>query len=653
MNIKRLIEIAEDLGLAEKANELRFYEERLTSQDKDLILPLVGEFSSGKTTLINSLLDNPNLETASRATTASIFEIRFGATECTAVIQGEDGTSVNINNVGDIKNDNLHNVEVVRVYDTSNRIGNSTVLVDTPGLSSNDPAHKIALSTYLPKADAILLLTDVNQQVTRSLTDFLNSTKLLNKPIYGVITKSDTKTPEEVEKAKVYIQKNIEIPFTKIISVSSTKGDMAQFDEIISEIQANKNKIVENSINQRVKNVAKEIAEIIGNLLKQGNSSQGLDKAIDEEQKKLDKLNRNIDLLLSDAENRIDEKAERAVSQFGKSVFTQIDSIVKSQGRESSAAINSAVNSTAIMVMQNFQKDTLSDILSLARSRQSRIEAVPMGVLETIEMADNSFNGFSSDIDISNAGHSWDKKIGVGILTAVAIGATVITAGAASAAAVGGVAAGGATATGGAAAVGGATAAGGAAAVGGATAVGGAAAAGGAAAVGGAAAAGTVIAADVATDVAATAYTTHRMKKLAKISEKAIMAKQLIDETKGNLEKTNQYNQELGQKTGMKRGIIETSVGWVTDFFAKPARQRAVNNYIDGTLIPEYRQQILTTSNSIFRNISSLLRQEALTSSENIRNNIHSLKASMTERKNEYEAKIKQYKQYITELNEI
>ena len=143
------------------------------------------------------------------------------------------------------------------------------------------------------------------------------------------------------------------------------------------------------------------------------------------------------------------------------------------------------------------------------------------------------------------------------------------------------------------------------------------------------------------------------MKKLAKISEKAIMAKQLIDETKGNLEKTNQYNQELGQKTGMKRGIIETSVGWVTDFFAKPARQRAVNNYIDGTLIPEYRQQILTTSNSIFRNISSLLRQEALTSSENIRNNIHSLKASMTERKNEYEAKIKQYKQYITELNEI
>lgn len=633
MNIQRLIEIAEDLSLGEKANELRFYADRLSSPDKDLILPLIGEFSSGKTTLINSLLDNPNLETASRATTASIFEIRFGAQECSAIIKSSDGIATNIDNVGDIKNANLNNVDVVNVYDTSTRIGSSTVLVDTPGLSSNDPAHKIALSSYLPNADAILLLTDVNQQLTRTLVDFLTTSRLANKPIYAVITKCDTKTPEEVQKAKAYIERTIEIPFTKIISVSATSGDMTQFDEVISEIQANKNAIVENSINIRVKGIAKEIADIINQLLKQSNSSSGLDKAIEEEQRKLDKLHRNIDTLLDEAESRMEEKANRALAQFSKSVFTQVDDIVKSEGRDCSNSVNSAVNSTAVIVMQNFQKDVMYDILSLARSRQSRIEEVPMGVLESIDLTENAFNGFSTTVDLSEAGHKFDKKIGYGVLTALAVGATIITVGAAAPAA---------------AAAGGAAVAGGGAASG-------AAAAGGAAVAGGATAAstGAVIAADVATDVAATVYTTQKMKKLAKVGEVARKAKKFTDSVKDNLEDAQKYNEEVGQKTGMKRGIIETTVGWVTEFFAKPARQRAVHNYIDGTLVPEFRQEILSTSSLIFRQISNLLRQEATTCSESIQTNLHNLKNSLKERQEEHASKINILKQYSKELNAI
>lgn len=626
MNIQRLIEIAEDLGLGEKANELRFYSERLSSPDKDLILPLVGEFSSGKTTLINSLLDNPNLETASRATTASIFEIRFGANECSAVIKGEDGVLVNVENVADIKNAALKDVEVVQVYDTSTRIGSSTVLVDTPGLSSNDPAHRIALSSYLPNADAILLLTDVNQQLTRSLVDFLTTSKLANKPIYAIITKCDTKTPEEVDRAKEYIERTIEIPFTKIITISATTGDLAQFDEVISEIQANKNEIVENSINERVNCIAKEIAGIITQLLKQSNSTRELDKAIEEEQTKLDKLQRNIDSLLEEAESRIEDKTNRSLSQFSKSVFTQVDEIVKAQGRDCSNAVNSAVNSTAVIVMQNFQKDVVSDILSLARSRQSRIEEVPMGVLESIELTDNVFNGFSSAVDLSEAGHKFDKKIGYGVLTALAVGATIVTVGATAPVA----AAAGGTVASGAAVAGGATAA--------TTAV---------------ASTGTVIAADVATDVAATVYTTRKMKKLAQIGDTAIKAKKLADNVKGNMEDLQNYDIEVGHKAGMKRGIIETTVGWVTEFFAKPARQRAVHNYIDGTLVPEFRQEILSTSNLIFRQISSLLRQEATTSSESIRANLLQLKASLNERKEEHASKINTLKQYSKELNAI
>ena len=269
MDIDRIIQIAKELNLADKVNELEFYAERLKSKEKDLVLPLVGEFSSGKTTLINSLLDNPNLETASRATTASIFEIRFGSEECKAVVVNEDGSTIIIEDVTDIKNDKLHQCEVVKVYDTSKRIGESTILVDTPGLSSNNPAHRIALSSYLPNADAILLLTDVNQQITRSLLEFLHNSKIVNKPIYGIVTKSDTKTPEEVASVKEYIKRTIEVPFEKIISISATKGNLTEFDEIIEELQTNKNLIVENSVKERIKGVIQEISEIIKKLIKE------------------------------------------------------------------------------------------------------------------------------------------------------------------------------------------------------------------------------------------------------------------------------------------------------------------------------------------------------------------------------------------------
>lgn len=289
MDIQKLIQIAEDLNLHDKVQELKFYVERLSSPDKDLILPLVGEFSSGKTTLINSLLDNPNLETASRATTASIFEIHFGADECYAEIHKEDGYIDSVKDVIGIKNEDLKQVDVVKVYDTSTKIGASTILVDTPGLSSNDPAHRIALSSYLPNADAILLLTDVNQQITRSLMDFIGSSKLANKPIYLIVTKCDTKTQNEVENAISYIKKNIDFTFERIVPVSVVTGQMSQFDELINNIQNNKNAIVEKSINERIKNVAKEMSLVVSDLLKQGNSTSDIDAAIQEEEKKLKK----------------------------------------------------------------------------------------------------------------------------------------------------------------------------------------------------------------------------------------------------------------------------------------------------------------------------------------------------------------------------
>lgn len=58
MQIEKLIEIAQILEFKDLLQELQVIKSHEDSATCPLVLPLVGEFSSGKITLINALTDN-------------------------------------------------------------------------------------------------------------------------------------------------------------------------------------------------------------------------------------------------------------------------------------------------------------------------------------------------------------------------------------------------------------------------------------------------------------------------------------------------------------------------------------------------------------------------------------------------------------------
>ena len=220
-----LFEIADYLNLKGVKNKLNIIKTRSLQNNANLILPLVGEFSSGKTTLINSLTDSKKLETATQPTTATIYEVHFGCDKCKAEILDENGNIQIIEDIAELKNEILSDSFLVKVFDSSKKVPSTTILVDTPGLSSPNPKHKQTLVNFLPQSDGILLITDVNQQITRSLTDFIETMKLSMKPIYLVITKCDTKSKTDLESAKKYISENCNIPLKQITCVSSKNDD--------------------------------------------------------------------------------------------------------------------------------------------------------------------------------------------------------------------------------------------------------------------------------------------------------------------------------------------------------------------------------------------------------------------------------------------
>jgi predicted GTPase len=182
------------------------------------VLAVVGEFSSGKSFLLNALLGKVEFEertggrrivgllaTDINPSTATITELSY-ATEETAtaiypngreervpmgrlarfVAVGEEGKLHDATDADDSTAPSL-----VRVGVDSPFLQVGFVVADTPGLASINPAHRRATLSYLPGADAVLYLIDTQQPFTEGDASFLGIIRRYIESVFIVQTKID------------------------------------------------------------------------------------------------------------------------------------------------------------------------------------------------------------------------------------------------------------------------------------------------------------------------------------------------------------------------------------------------------------------------------------------------------------------------------
>ena len=609
--VDNLLTIAEKLQLHEQVKLLTLFKERIESPNKEVLIPLVGEFSSGKTSFINSILDNKNLETASKATTATIFEVRCGADCSRQEIVDVDGNSVDVG-VETLNNKDLQDTQVVRVFDTSIKLDSSIVLVDTPGLSSNDPKHRIALSNYLPNADAILLVVDVNQSATRSLISFVKDSQLSKRPVFLMITKCDTKTPNEVAAQVKNTVDIVGVPESNIICTSAKEDDLQQFYGLIKNIQSQKNQIVNNAINDRVKIIAEQMKNFIQDLIKSLESSKDLERAINDQSQRLKQFNKNIDELIEDASAAIEKKEETAIRSFKDRVSQNLDSILQNEGRDCDQSVHATVNSVGNMIIESYRKDIQSVLINLGRERRHSLREIPMQSLETIDLSGVAFNQFSYNLNLSSLGHEHDKAFGY-----AAIAAAVVAVAAVAAPAAGAAGAAGATGTAGAKLA-------------------------------------TTLASETG-EVVAGGMISRSIKKAAAEKAKAAAekVKSYAEKVSTQMKDIESADDKIRKNTGINRGLIETATGWITDkITGKPARIRAVNNYLDGTLIPEFKGLLYNVRTNLVRIIGDTVRQEADAQISSMEQALVQMKEQLDSNKQVLNQRREELKSYIEIINE-
>lgn len=623
-HIEFLKEVAQELGQQNILNSLNAIQERASQQNANLLIPLVGEFSSGKTTLLNALTDSKKLETATKPTTATIYEIHFGCNKCEANVVLSDGQVAHFDDLGELKNDQLSDAQIVTVFDTSTKVPSSTILVDTPGLSSPVVKHRQVLVDFLPSADAILLVVDINQQVTRSLTDFIDMIKLSKRPVYIVLTKSDTKSVSEIEAVKQYIADNCKLPVQQVVVVSAAKDNISELYALLETIQKSKNEILAKVDGQRIKDLAQILVNRVDEMLTASSSDENLDMEIRRQQLDLDKIKRNINRLIDSMASDISEDGSKISRRFEDSMYEKLGALVAGGSANMDNDALSVINNTASLLLSEYKNNIMGILKSKVQSAQGSDSEIPVESLMSIDLSGIQISGLNYNLDLNSMGHEYDGMIKTGVIAVAAVAtvaAAVATAGAAGAAAGAAGTAGTAGAAGTAAAAGTAGTAGAAGTV--ATTV---------------AASKAVDIVDTATDVGSIIYTRKMMKRIAKTEE---FAGKAVDKY-NKIEKADE------------KGILSSMVGFATErLLSKPQRVRAVRNYVNGTLAPEFKSQMENLSQSVVNMVRGGLQNDASEMIAQKTAMLNELKEQCSEHKAEFARRKETLKQYKEKLSTI
>lgn len=208
-------------------------------------VPLVGDFSAGKSSLLNTFIEQDELlPTSMLAETAVSFELYYSIKE--RVELERMGTRVSVSDFAGIKNLNTCPGDIIKVYTTSKVIRDledrDIILVDMPGLDSGLEAHNKAINNYIENGTSFIVISDIEQgSLRKSTIDFLTEMKEYNLKCSVLLSKKDKKPESEAIDVKEYIQKqaNSYVKANTFVGmVSAHNNELDDFKIALSKINA-------------------------------------------------------------------------------------------------------------------------------------------------------------------------------------------------------------------------------------------------------------------------------------------------------------------------------------------------------------------------------------------------------------------------------
>lgn len=161
-------------------------------EEDKYIFVVVGEFSTGKSSFLNALIEQEILPTGITPTTSTINIIKYGSQD-RVIINRLDGTK-QINTKADVlkqfvatKLEQVEEVDTIEIERPISFLQPKIVLVDTPGLNDVNELRSDVTYQYIPRADVVFFLLDCRTPLRKTEYEFITEVLLsqgLNRIIF-------------------------------------------------------------------------------------------------------------------------------------------------------------------------------------------------------------------------------------------------------------------------------------------------------------------------------------------------------------------------------------------------------------------------------------------------------------------------------------
>ncbi|MDD6545951.1 MAG: dynamin family protein [Pseudomonadota bacterium] len=309
----RLLELRQKYGLPGDA--LSKYISRM--DHFQVVAPLIGEFSTGKSSLVNALLGRSVLSVNITPETAVPTEICYSSDEHAVVFGSNGGTETISVDEFQKREFSVDKVKKVQLYlnNAFLREISSVKLVDMPGFNSGIELHSRAIDEYLPDAQAYLLLFSARSStISSDMAGFLKELHLHGMPVFLLISKSRAVTEDElricVERIRADAAKYLGLADVPV-GVTNAKGHeqiIEPLQDDLRRIEADSQNIFRNDAKSRLQQHGSDLALYLETAIKRADlTPDELSGKIEEAKRKIESLKGKLHDAGSSFSSEVDE----------------------------------------------------------------------------------------------------------------------------------------------------------------------------------------------------------------------------------------------------------------------------------------------------------------------------------------------------------
>ncbi|GAA8463135.1 hypothetical protein KKKH23_11830 [Helicobacter pylori] len=214
-------------------------------QKQQLVIPIVGNFSAGKSTLLNRFLEKSVFPTGIMSKTSLATELHYSANERIEAFSNNDekAESFELNERSfEVIKENAAKYSYLKVYlDNDLKNSDPLVFVDMPGFDSPISSHTHAILEYLERGVHFVILTSVEEgNLTKRMVRELKNLLEFDKGLSFILSKTNLRTPSQIEEISHYIQDQIQDYLDLTTHLIYSNKDNNALLEVADKIDAEK-----------------------------------------------------------------------------------------------------------------------------------------------------------------------------------------------------------------------------------------------------------------------------------------------------------------------------------------------------------------------------------------------------------------------------